>query len=83
MTHYLQEEQQRKADLAALENLERDMNELDLTFKERWANCKDFNDGNDYLKMKTFQSWVKNGYKPDMRKLKTDMDKLKQKYGLA
>lgn len=73
--------EEQKRDLASEINEKKDaISELELTFKERWHDVKDFVAGNDSLKMNSFVSWQKELYKPSLNKLNRELNKLKEKY---
>ncbi len=76
-------EKQKIDDLRELQDHQSNLEELELQFKEKWYAVKDFVAGNDSLKMRDFEKWVKNIYNPQKKSFRIKIKNLKSKYGIA
>jgi hypothetical protein len=75
-------EKQKIADLRELQDHQSNLEELELHFKEKWYAAKDFVDGNDSLKMRDFEKWIKNTYNPQKKSFRIKIKNLKLRYGI-
>lgn len=73
---------QKETELKELRDSEAALSELHLEHKEKWYAVKDFIDGNDALKMRDFENWVKKFYIPQRNKLSRRIKALKDKWNM-
>lgn len=73
-------EEQRKDLLDEIHKKRNELEELELTKQERWHDVKDFVGGNSWEKMKSFEKWNRDLYKPSLNKLNRELKKLTEKF---